>query len=162
MSRAKLPRVGRKPLIALVDRANRALQADMVRIAHLRGHPEIKPAHNSVFGTLREDGSRAIDMAERAGITRQSMGEVVREMVALDILEMRPDPADRRAKLVTYSDHGRVVAGDGYRHLIELEERFAAEFGEAEYAIARDVLGRIAGLLEDWAAEEAGREAVGE
>ena len=30
MSRAELPRPDRKPMIALVDRANRALQADMV------------------------------------------------------------------------------------------------------------------------------------
>lgn len=162
MSRAELPRPDRKPLIALVDRANRALQADMVRTAHLRGHPETKPAHNSVFATLAEEGSRAIDMAERAGITRQSMGEVVREMVGLGILEMRADPADRRAKLVTYSEHGLAVAADGYGHLVELEQRFAAEFGAAEYEIARDVLSRIADLLDAWTAEGAGQEAVGE
>jgi DNA-binding MarR family transcriptional regulator len=160
MSRAEIPRPDRKPLIALVDRAHRALQAHMVRIAHLHGHPEVKPAHNSVFGTLTEGGSRAIDMAERAGITRQSMGEVVREMVGLGILEMRPDPADRRAKLVTYSDHGRTVAADGFGHLIELEKRFVAEFGVAEYEIARDVLDRIAGLLDDWTAEETAQAAA--
>ncbi|NEA35822.1 MarR family transcriptional regulator [Streptomyces sp. SID13031] len=162
MSRVNLPRLGSRPLIAVVDRANRALQADMVQTAHRHGHPEIKSAHNSVFGTLAEEGSRAIDMAERAGITRQSMGEVVRELVGLGILEMRPDPEDRRAKLVTYTEHGRAVASDGYRHLIELEERFAAEFGAAEYAIARDVLGRIAGLLDRWAAEEVAEGAVAE
>lgn len=155
MSRVDLPRLGQKPLIALVDRANRALQADMVQIAHRRGHPEVKPAHNSVFGTLADEGSRAIDMAVRAGITRQSMGEVIREMVDLGILEMRPDPADRRAKLVTYTDHGRRVAGDGRKHLIELEQRFADEFGAAEYATARDVLARIAPLLDQWATEQA-------
>jgi DNA-binding MarR family transcriptional regulator len=162
MSRVNLPRPDRTPLIALVDRANRALQADMVRTAHLRGHRELKPAHNSVFATLAEEGSRAIDMAERAGITRQSMGEVIREMVGLGILEMRPDPEDRRAKLVTYSEHGRAVAADGYGHLVELEQRFKAEFGAAEYDIARNVLERIAGLLERWSADEAKPEAVGE
>lgn len=154
MSRGKsLPQVGRKPLIALVDRANRALQADMVRRAHAEGHVEVKPAHKAVFGTLPEDGARAADMAERAGITRQSMGEVVREMVGLGLLEMRPDPADGRAKLVTYSDHGKSVASDGYRHLIELEERFAEEFGEQEYAVVRDALARIVGVLERLEAE---------
>lgn len=155
MSRAKLPRLDYKPLIGLVDRANRALQADMVQTLHRRGHPEIKPAHNSVFGTLAADGSRAIDMAERAGITRQSMGEVIREMVGLGILEMRPDPEDRRAKLVTYTEHGAWVATDGYEHLIELEELFRAEFGGAEYDIARDVLARIAAVLDRSATDEA-------
>jgi DNA-binding MarR family transcriptional regulator len=155
MSRGELPRPDRKPLIGLVDRANRALQADMVHTAHRRGHPELKPAHNSVFATLAEEGSHAADMAFRAGITRQSMGEVIREMVALGILEMRPDPEDKRAKLVTYTEHGRWVAGHGYEHIIEVEQRLVEEFGQAEYDIARNVIGRVADLLDRWAAEEA-------
>jgi DNA-binding MarR family transcriptional regulator len=154
MSRGELPRLDRKPLIGLVDRANRALQADMVQTAHRRGHLELKPAHNSVFATLAEEGSRAADMAVRAGITRQSMGEVIREMVALGILEMRPDPADKRAKLVTYTEHGRWIAGHGYEHLIDLEQRFADEFSPEDYATARKVLDRIAPLLDQWAANE--------
>ncbi|TDU83642.1 MarR family transcriptional regulator [Kribbella voronezhensis] len=154
MSRGEFPRLGRKPLIALMDRANRALQADMVQAAHRRGHPELKAAHNSVFSTLSEDGSRAADMAVRAGVTRQSMGEVIREMVDLGILEMRPDPEDRRAKLVTYTEHGRWIAGHGREHLIELEQRFADEFGPAEYDTAREIVGRIAELLDRWAEEE--------
>jgi DNA-binding MarR family transcriptional regulator len=153
MSRAEVPRPDRKPLIALVDRANRALQSDMVRRAHLDGHTEVKMAHNSVFGTLHAEGARAADMAMRAGITRQSMGEVIRDMVALDLLEMRPDPDDRRAKVVTYSEHGLAVAGDGYQYLIDLEARFAEEFGEREYAIARDVLARIVDVLDRVSAE---------
>ncbi len=154
MSRANLPRPDRKPLIALVDRANRALQADMVRTLHRHGHPEVKPAHNAVFGALSPQGSRAAEMAARAGMTRQSMGEVIRDLVDLGILEMRPDPEDGRAKLVTYSEHGLRVAGDGYQHLSEFERRFAEEFGEREYDVARDVLARIAELLDRWAAEE--------
>lgn len=129
MSRAELPRPDERPLIALVDRAHRALQADMVRRAHADGHTEVKMAHNSVFGTLHAEGARAAEMATRAGITRQSMGEVIRDMVGLDLLEMREDPNDGRAKVVTYSEHGLEVAGDGFGYLIQLERRFAAEFG---------------------------------
>jgi DNA-binding MarR family transcriptional regulator len=154
MSRANWPRPDRKPLIALVDRANRAMQADMLRAQHQRGHLELKPAHNSVFATLSEDGSRAADMASRAGITRQSMGEVIRDMVDLGLLEMRPDPEDRRAKLVTYTEHGRWVAGHGLEHIVELEQRFVEEFGEQEYFQVRDVLGRLVVLLDQWATEE--------
>lgn len=154
MSRPKLPRPDHKPLIALVDRLNRAMQADMVQTGHRRGHPELKPAHNSVFATLSaEHGSRAADMAFRAGITRQSMGEVIRDLVDLGIVEMLPDPDDRRAKLVVYTEHGRRVAGDGYEHIVELERRFAAEFGEREYEVVRDFLARAVGLLDEWAAE---------
>jgi DNA-binding MarR family transcriptional regulator len=143
-----LPRPDRRPLIGLVDRANRALQSDMVREAHRRGHPEIKHAHNAVFGTLQPEGSRASDMAARAGITRQSMGEIVREMVEMGILEMRPDPEDRRAKLVTYTSYGLEFAREGYQHIIDLEKRFVDEFGEEEYEMVRNVLERLVPVLE--------------
>src|SRR5215203_3054171 len=88
-----------KPLIALVHQVNKALQTDMVEEAHRRGHVEVKQAHNAVFATLQAGGSRAVDMAAWMGITRQSMGEILRDMVEVGLLEMVPDPVDRRAKL---------------------------------------------------------------
>ena len=141
-------------MIALVDRANRAMQTDMVRRAHADGHAEVKMAHNSVFGTLHSGGARAADMAVRAGITRQSMGEVIRDMVALDLLEMRADPNDGRAKVVDYTEHGLAVAADGFRYLIELDRRLEEEFGAEKYAAAREVLDRLVEVLDRFAAEE--------
>src|SRR6476469_1604186 len=122
-------RPDQKPFIAVVHRTDRALQTDMVDEAHRAGHPEIKQAHNAVFATLHSQGLRAVDMAARMGITRQSMGEIVRELVGLGILEMTPDPADGRAKLVRYSEHGLAVAADGFEHISDLERRFVEEFG---------------------------------
>ena len=149
MSRASFPKVGRKPLIGLVDMANRALMRHMVEEAHARGYPEVKPSHNAAFGTLLEAGSRATDMADRAGITRQSMGEIIRELVDLGIFEMAPDPDDRRAKLVTYTAYGRELASGGRLRLIELEQRFAEEIGEKEYETVRDFLERLPAMVED-------------
>lgn len=144
-----MPRPPHKPLIALVDRLNRALQVDMVRSGHEAGYAELKQAHNSVFGTLSSSrGNHTADMAARAGVTRQSMGEVVRDLMDLGIVEMTVDPEDRRRKRVTYTDYGLAVARAGRRHIADLEERLAEEVGEAEYALVRDVLGRIVDLLD--------------
>ena len=145
MSRV-LRKPDRKPLIGLVDRANRALQADMLGEAHRRGHTQIKQAHNAVFATLQEEGTRTVDMAARAGMTRQSMGEVVREMVDLGLLEMVPDPDDRRAKLVRYTVAGLDVAKDGYKHVLALEQRFTDELGD-DFEAARRVLERVVAVL---------------
>ena len=84
----------------------------MVREARERGHTEIRLAHNAVFATLHGEAGRTSDMAARAGITKQSMGEVVRELADLGILEVHPDPEDRRAKLVSYTD-SRPRGGQG-------------------------------------------------
>jgi DNA-binding MarR family transcriptional regulator len=140
----------RPPLIALVEKAARILAADMVRAARANGRPEIRLAHNAVFSTLFGDAARTSDMAARAGITKQSMGEVVRELVDLGILEMNPDPDDRRAKLVTYTDHGVEVTMEGRRYLEQLEQEFVARFGKTDYEAARRVLtGVIEGFGSD-------------
>jgi hypothetical protein len=120
MSRAPMPGPPHKPLIALVDRANRVLQAEMVRACHEAGFREVKQAHN----------------------------EIVRGLMGLGIVEMTVDPEDRRAKRVTYTGYGLEVARAGRQHLADLEERYAEEFGGEEYAQVRDVLARIVELLE--------------
>ena len=138
----------RKPLIVLVDRANNALNQHMAVMGAKRGGAvEAKTSFNAVFGRLSFEGARASDLAARAGITRQSMGEVIREMVELGYLEMKPDPTDKRAKLVTYTDYGREQATIGFNHILGLEERFADEFGEQEYEIARNILERLVDVL---------------
>jgi DNA-binding MarR family transcriptional regulator len=120
----------------------------MVRSAHARGRPDIKPAHNFLFAILGDEGDRAANLAARAGITRQSMGEVIRDLVDIGILEMAPDPHDGRAKIVRYTPEGKRFASAGFRHLRELEKRFEDEFG-ADYEASRAVLERVVGLLDD-------------
>lgn len=150
MSRAAEPRFERpdfEPFIALVEKAARDLRADMLRGAHAAGFDEVAPAHNAVLATLPPEGARTADMAARAGITRQSMGEVVRDMVRLGMLEMVPDPTDGRAKLVRYTDHGKRVAQSGFDHIVAVEDRLRQEFGAEDLATTRRVLARVRELL---------------
>lgn len=137
------------PLLVLIDRAHRAMQQHMVQLAQASGYPHARPAHNVVFGRLPLEGARTSDLAARAGMTRQSMGELVREMVDLGILQMTPDPQDRRAKLVTYTPAGLSHARRGREHILALEQRFVEEFGADEYHAARDVLQRLVTVLSE-------------
>jgi len=142
MSRPGTPSPDFIPLIALVHRLNRELQQDMVDEAARQGFPS-KSAYNYVFATLDRDGSRAARMAEQAGITRQSMGEVIRDMAEAGLVEMVPDPADRRAKLVIWTEAGITQGQRGFEHILELEEKFSQEIGEEDYATTRRVLARL-------------------
>ncbi|TNM36307.1 winged helix-turn-helix transcriptional regulator [Nocardioides albidus] len=135
-----------EPFIALVDKTARVMRNDMLANAHRAGYAEIAPAHNAVFATLPPEGARSADMAARAGITRQSMGEVVRDMVRLGILEMVPDPSDRRAKIVTYTDYGTKVAQAGLDHIVALDRKLRDELGD-DYDAARRVLARVREML---------------
>ncbi|HET7689971.1 MAG TPA: MarR family winged helix-turn-helix transcriptional regulator [Nocardioidaceae bacterium] len=148
MSRPAGERLDATPLIALVHRADRALQADMVQQAREAGYDTAKLAHNAVFGHLPLAGARSVDLAARAGMTRQSMGEVVRELVDLGVLEMQPDPEDRRAKLVTFSEAGKEQVRAGMAHISEFQRRLVAELGEDGYNSLCDGLRKVVELLE--------------
>lgn len=143
-----MPTPDRKPMIGLVGLVNRKLRADMLSETHRRGHTFVKAAHNDVFATLPFEGARASDMAVRAGITRQSMGEIIRDLVDLDLLEMQTDPTDGRAKIVTYSAHGREFAREGFQHILDMEARFADELGAEDYETTRRVLEGIVAILD--------------
>jgi DNA-binding MarR family transcriptional regulator len=121
----------------------------MIRSAHARGFTEIQPAHNAVFATLPPDGARAADMAARAGITRQSMGEVIRDLVGLGILETVPDPADGRAKIVRFTDEGNGVAQKGFERIIDVERILRDTFGDDDVDATRRVLAGIIETLGD-------------
>jgi DNA-binding MarR family transcriptional regulator len=144
---SELVRPDFEPFIALTEKAARALNYDMLAHAHRAGFTEIGGSHNAVFATLGPEGSRAADMAQRVGITRQSMGEVVRDMVRLGILEMVEDPTDRRAKLVRYSEYGKKVAQEGFNHIMEVEDILRDEFGAADLETTRKVLLRVREML---------------
>ncbi len=135
------------PLIALVNRADRELQADMIRHARAAGYETAKTAHNALFASLPLAGARTADLAARAGITRQSMGEIVRELVDLGIVTMTPDPDDRRAKLVTYTDAGLQQVHDGRAHIAAFDERMIAVLGREGYDALREGLDAIVRVL---------------
>lgn len=137
-----------EPFIALADKCARALRNDMLVSGHQRGHTEIQSSHNAVFATLPSDGARAADMALRAGVTRQSMGEVIRDMTRLGVVETIPDPKDGRAKIVRFTDYGKTLATEGKRHIMEREQMFRAEFGDDDWETTRRVLARVRELLE--------------
>lgn len=156
MSRPEVPSSDYVPLIALVHRLNKALQLDMVRAAHGYGFVGAKNSHNAVFATLDAEGSRVSDLAAQMGITRQSMGEIVRELVDLGIVQMGPDPTDRRAKLVTWTEHGLDVARGGYQHILEVEDFCSRELGEEQFAWLREALARMTQLVDSdpWGAAD--------
>lgn len=141
-------------MIALAEKTARALKLDMLRHAQAMGHTEIQASHNAVYATLPPEGARSADMAQRAGITRQSMGEIIREMVALGHLEMVPDPTDGRAKIVKWSEHGKRVASDGFDHIVELDRLFRERFGDADVDTTYRVMLGIMEMLSPELADE--------
>src|SRR5687767_8632491 len=92
--------------------ADRRLIGALLRVPYLRvvtqvyaglvaaGYDDLRPAHLTVFQHIAADtGSRLTDLADRALMTKQSMGYLVDYLEAHGYVARGPDPADGRARL---------------------------------------------------------------
>ncbi|MEV6432405.1 MarR family transcriptional regulator [Nocardia sp. NPDC051463] len=119
--------------------------------AHMaeRGHRMLGASYGYVLRTLAENALTASQLGERLGITAQGAAKVVDEMVRHGYVERRPDPTDKRAKLLHLSDRGRDTLDAVREFHVEYERRLVARVGADQVATVRAVLGEIAGAAMD-------------
>ncbi|HEX2282683.1 MAG TPA: MarR family transcriptional regulator [Thermomicrobiales bacterium] len=102
---------------------------------------DLRPSHGNVMEQLElEDGLRLIDLAARAGITAQSMGELVDDLEMKGYLERRPDPDDRRAKRIYLTERGRKNARVAKQATVDVENSLAELLGQQRYQQLRHTL----------------------
>ena len=105
---------------------------------------DLRPAHGNAMEQLElEDGLRLTEMAARAGITMQSMGELVDDLEAKGYLERRPDPKDRRAKRIHLTKRGRKNARIAKQATADAEDHLAKLLGQQHYQQLRQSLQQI-------------------
>jgi DNA-binding MarR family transcriptional regulator len=104
------------------------------------GYADLSPRHGAVLAYLDEDGVRATELARLSGRHKQIVGRLVDELEELGYVERRPDPADRRAKLVVPTKRGLEQMRRGDQIVADIEARHANAIGARDYAEFRNVL----------------------
>jgi len=111
----------RIPFQAIVAKIDAGLRA--------RGFTDLRPAHFVVFQHIRPEGSRITELAERAQMTKQSMSELVNYVEVKGYLERKPDPKDRRAKIVQLSRKGEALNNAAREIIQQVEEEWSNQIG---------------------------------
>ena len=99
-----------------------------------------------MIGSIDEEGSRATELSRLSGAHKQVIGNLIDELEALDYVERRPDPSDRRAKLIVPTALGRDQMLKSDAIMAAIEERHAEEIGEQEYTRFKAAFRRITAL----------------
>jgi DNA-binding MarR family transcriptional regulator len=128
--------------VAMLGRAYSLLGFQIVDGVVGAGFPQ-KPSHSAVFAQIKMEGSRLTDLARGANITPQAMGELVDELEELGYVERRPDPTDRRAKLIVLTDRGKACIAAGISTIDGIEDRITQILGERGRRQLRSLLGRL-------------------
>ncbi|MDT7537520.1 MAG: hypothetical protein QOI82_1105 [Actinomycetota bacterium] len=110
------------------------------------GFDDLRPAHTVVFQHIAPEGSRLTDLAERAQITKQSMGYLVDYLEQCGYLERRPDPSDRRAALVCLTDRGWAQIHAAMSTISRVEREWTRALGKQRMQQLRELLTELGRL----------------
>jgi DNA-binding MarR family transcriptional regulator len=117
-----------------------SLQEELFARLAATGYDDLSPRHGAVLAYLDEDGIRATELARLSGRHKQAVGRLVDELEELGYVTRRPDPADRRAKLIVPTARGLQQLQLGDEIVAEIEARHSGAIGARDYARFRDVL----------------------
>lgn len=134
----------RVTLPALMDLAVEAMYVDFRKLLEEAGITDVRPTHGCVFRFLHADGMRLTELAHLAGLTKQSVGEIVDDLAGLGYLERFPDPTDKRAKLIRLTDKGLAAQRIGFSLFEQLESDWAETFGADRIDALRSLLEEVA------------------
>ncbi|MFE2997148.1 MarR family winged helix-turn-helix transcriptional regulator [Nocardia sp. NPDC059246] len=128
------------PLGNLLTAAARTLAAELDAGIAAAGFTDLRAAHAPVFQVIDPEGTRSSVLADRAGMTKQAMGELIRHLERHGYVETVPDPADRRARLVRLTPRGWAVTDAGLTVVQQFDAHLDAIIGAAEVSRLRSTL----------------------
>ena len=131
------------PLLRLLGLATRQLATDLNDKLLEAGITDHRDSWNNVMPHIPASGIRLTELAARANMTKQAMAELVAEIERRGYLQRTADPADRRAKIIEFTDKGWALVHAALSALGELEAEITGRLGEPSVGQLRSTLLQI-------------------
>lgn len=110
-----------------------AVQGELFDRLHAEGFDDIVPRHGVVLAYLRHEGVRATDLARASGQLKQVVGAIVDDLERLGYVKRKPDPADRRAKLIVPTARGSAQMASADAIMADIMNRHARQLGAEKF-----------------------------
>lgn len=104
---------------------------------------DVTVAQSRLAQRIAEDGTRLTELADRAGVTKQTASLLVAALEREGLVERVPDPKDGRARLITLSARGREAAQRAMEVVIGVEGEWTAHLGPELTERLREALVRL-------------------
>jgi DNA-binding MarR family transcriptional regulator len=98
-------------------------------LSNLAARSQVSAAHIHITRHLSLTGSRLIDLAASAGMTKQAMGDLVTQCEAWGLVQRTPDPQDARARCIVFTDTGLAWLHAFEQAVAQTEAEFKQEVG---------------------------------
>ncbi len=98
-------------------------------LSNLAARAQVGAAHVHVTRHLDLAGSRLTQLAQRAGMSKQAMGDLVSQCEAWGLVTREPDALDGRARKVCFTPSGLAWLDAFRRAVAQAEAEFQSEVG---------------------------------
>ena len=120
------PKLPARPLIGLLLRLLYQHYSQDIHATLLEaGFGDIRPTHSNVFPFVPPEGITVSELAELARVRKQTMAQAVDQLERMGYVERRPNPSDRRSRLVFLTERGEAVKPVTHATAARVEEHWA-------------------------------------
>lgn len=128
---------------ALLRVPGQAIQRRLIRGLNAAGFEGLSLPHMAVLQFPGPDGARPTTLAERAGMSKQAMNQLLRSLEDLGYIARSDAPDEGRARIVRCTKRGRAAYAKIHDLLREIEREWIAELGAKDFAQLKALLLRV-------------------
>lgn len=121
----------------------RAMETRVLAAMAEAGFADITLAQARVAARIGPGGTRVTELAEQAGVTKQTAGYLVDQLERAGYVRRARDPVDARARLVQLADRGLAVREVAKATEAQVEAEWAAHLGPRATGQLRRALTRL-------------------
>src|SRR6188472_80826 len=118
---------------ALLRVPAQAIQRRIISELNASGFEELRLPHMAVLQFPGPDGVRPGLLADRAGMSKQAMNQLLRSLEGLEYLVRSDAPDGTRARIVRLTRRGRAAYAKIHEILRDIERQWNAELGPRDF-----------------------------
>ena len=128
---------------ALLRVPAQAIHRRIINELNAAGFEDLRVPHMALLQFPGPDGVRPGVLAERAGMSKQAMNQLLRSLEALGYLARSDHPDERRARIVRLTKRGRAAYARIHEILRDIEHEWSAELGAKPFTDLKRLLLRV-------------------
>ena len=128
---------------ALLRVPAQAIHRRIINELNAAGFEELRVPHMAVLQFPGPDGVRPGVLAERAGMSKQAMNQLLRSLEALGYLARSDAPDEGRARVVHLTKRGRAAWAKIHDILRDIEREWSSELGAKRFTELKELLLRV-------------------
>lgn len=128
---------------ALLRVPAQAIHRRIIKELNAAGFDDLSTPHMAVLQFPGPDGARPGALAERAGMSKQAMNQLLRSLEGLGYIVRSSAPDEGRARIVRFTRRGRAAYAKIHEILRDIEREWSAELGARDFAQLKLLLSRV-------------------